>query len=318
MNAVFVDILKKLIAEQGKEALLNPVKCKAFLADYTKGEYKKESRLLLQALDVGVQKAVDAAEDLEICKMQQIKALREEHFLDIEVAADVVDTLTVVLRKEQEKETSQGTFCANCGKELQKEWTVCPYCGTAVAKTQPEPPKTEQQPSPAPIEQTPPSTSANIQTPSAPLKKNNAIRNIVLVVLGILVIIGIVRIASEYSNATASDQIFFNRGLTYSYKGDYDNAITQFTEVIRQNPNDTLTYYKRGEAYRMKGQYEMAIKDFSKAVSLSNYAWAYARRGQAYKELGQRDRAIQDLEKAISLDPNFYLAKQELQKIRGY
>jgi len=36
MNTMFFDILKKLTAEQGKEALLNPSKCKALLADYTK------------------------------------------------------------------------------------------------------------------------------------------------------------------------------------------------------------------------------------------------------------------------------------------
>ena len=45
MNSEFVDILKKLIAEQGREALLNPAKCKAFLADYTGSEYKKELRV---------------------------------------------------------------------------------------------------------------------------------------------------------------------------------------------------------------------------------------------------------------------------------
>jgi len=47
MDSTFIDILKKLIAEQGKEALLNPGKSKALLADYARGEYKKESRFLL-------------------------------------------------------------------------------------------------------------------------------------------------------------------------------------------------------------------------------------------------------------------------------
>ena len=59
MNSEFTVILQKLVAEQGIEALLNPVKCKAFLADYIKGEFKKESRLLLQVIDIGVQKVID-------------------------------------------------------------------------------------------------------------------------------------------------------------------------------------------------------------------------------------------------------------------
>jgi hypothetical protein len=42
MDSTFITILQKLISEQGKEALLNPAKCKALLADYTHGEYKKD------------------------------------------------------------------------------------------------------------------------------------------------------------------------------------------------------------------------------------------------------------------------------------
>jgi len=38
MEHGFIDILQKLIAEQGKETLLNVSKCKNFLADYTKVE----------------------------------------------------------------------------------------------------------------------------------------------------------------------------------------------------------------------------------------------------------------------------------------
>jgi len=133
MNSEFIDILKKLTAEQGKEALLNNAKCKAFLADYTRGEYKKESRLLLQALDAGVQKAIDTTGELEVCKRQQIRVLHEEHFVTAEAAEDIVETLVLVLRGEQENGTSENAVCKNCGKELQKEWKSCPYCTTVVA-----------------------------------------------------------------------------------------------------------------------------------------------------------------------------------------
>ena len=101
MDKAFIDILQSLISEQGKEALLNQSKCKAFLADYTRGEYKRESRLLLQAVEVGAQKAIDAASDIALCKQQQTQVLREEFSLTEEVAADVVDTLALVLRGEK-------------------------------------------------------------------------------------------------------------------------------------------------------------------------------------------------------------------------
>jgi tetratricopeptide (TPR) repeat protein len=103
LESEFTAILQKLVEERCKETLLNFVKCKAFLADYTRNEYKKESRLLLQALDVGVQKTIDSAENIVICKKQQIRLLHEDYGLDGTVAADIVDTLAFVLRGDDQK-----------------------------------------------------------------------------------------------------------------------------------------------------------------------------------------------------------------------
>jgi WD40 repeat protein len=124
MNQEFIAIIKKLIAEQGKQTLADPAKCKAFLADYTRGEYKKESRLLLQALEAGVQKAIEAADDISICKKQQIRVLREDFFLAEEVAADIVDLLILVLNGQEKKKN----ICKNCKKGLQEEWEICSFC----------------------------------------------------------------------------------------------------------------------------------------------------------------------------------------------
>jgi len=131
MKSEFTAILQKLVTEQSKEVLLNAVKCKAFLADYTRGEYKKESRILLQAIEAGVSKQIYSTVELEICKKQQVRELNEEYGLTEEIAIDIVDTLALIL-KRQESIKSQNAICKKCGKELQKEWKVCPYCGTAV------------------------------------------------------------------------------------------------------------------------------------------------------------------------------------------
>jgi hypothetical protein len=109
MGSEFIAILKKLIKEQGRETLLNAAKCKAFLADYARGEYKKESRLLLQALDAGVQKAIDTTENILICKKQQIRSLNEDYGLVEQVATDIVDMLALVLRGDKTKTVVSGT-----------------------------------------------------------------------------------------------------------------------------------------------------------------------------------------------------------------
>jgi len=98
MEQGFIDILKKLVDEKGNSVLTDAGKCEALLSDYTESEYKKERRLLLQALDAGAADAIDAAEDIDVCKKQQIKLLREEYFLVKDAAADVVDMLVLILR----------------------------------------------------------------------------------------------------------------------------------------------------------------------------------------------------------------------------
>jgi len=134
MNPGFVAVLQKLAAEQGKGVLLDPGKCRAFLADYTGTEYKKERRLVLFALEAGVQKAIDASQELELCKKQQARRLQEEYFLAEDAAVTLVDTLALVLREREETQTRKNV-CVNCDKELQKEWQSCPYCRPPVKTT---------------------------------------------------------------------------------------------------------------------------------------------------------------------------------------
>ena len=323
MDQGFIDILKQLISEQGKEALLNTSKCKAFLADYAKGDYKKESRLLLQALDAGVQKEIDTTGELELCKRQQIKVLQEEHFLSAETAADIVDTLALVLKCEQESDTPQGVFCSKCGKELQKEWASCPYCETPAAKIQQNPPEAESPP--VPLQETMPGA---LQTPSEfiPIQTllngqnwgEKKIKKRDMIIFGVGVLLIILRAIVPVLIESTSPQAYFNKGVSYYNNCDYDNAITQFNEAIRLDPNYVDAYANRGEAYRMKGQYDMAIKDLDNAIRLnSNFAFAYACRGVAYSQQGQKDLATKDLEKAISLNPNYDWAKERLKEIQG-
>jgi len=121
MNPEFITILKKLVTEQGKEILFNSAKCKAFLADYTHGDFKKESRLLIQTIEVGVPKAIDVSDNLSQCKQHQIKVLREEFFIAEEVAEDVINTLVHILNKSLEQTTVSLQNKSTSSKEINKQ-----------------------------------------------------------------------------------------------------------------------------------------------------------------------------------------------------
>jgi hypothetical protein len=107
MDKDFIDILKMLVAERGKVVLTDAKKCKALLADYTKNEYKKDSRLLVQAVEAGVAKKIDKADNLIACKKTQIKELKEEYHIDQEAAENVVSVLALVLRRDTPVMVSQ-------------------------------------------------------------------------------------------------------------------------------------------------------------------------------------------------------------------
>ena len=98
----------------------------------------------------------------------------------------------------------------------------------------------------------------------------------------------------------------YNRGLAYYYKGDFDRAIEDFNKALELDPNYIGTYYNRGLAYYYKGDFDRAIEDFNKALELDpNYIGIYYNRGLAYYYKGDFDRVIEDFNKALELDPNY-------------
>ncbi len=99
----------------------------------------------------------------------------------------------------------------------------------------------------------------------------------------------------------------------WSYWGDYDRAIANFTKAIEVNPRDEDAYIFRGDAWFNKGDYECAIADYSKAIEINpRFALAYCWRGEAWGHKGDYDRAIADFNKALEIDPRYANAYNNL------
>ena len=96
------------------------------------------------------------------------------------------------------------------------------------------------------------------------------------------------------------------RALLHKHKGEYDQAIADYTEIIRLNPGDYDACYNRGLIYDLKGDDDKAIADFTGAVRLKpDYAYAYNDRGWAYAKKGDDDKAIADFTEVIRLKPGY-------------
>ena len=71
-----------------------------------------------------------------------------------------------------------------------------------------------------------------------------------------------------------------------------DVAIAACTRVLKDDPNSAEAYYNRGVVWRHKGNYDNAIGDYSEAIKLNpSYVSAYNNRGFAWSNKGEYDRA---------------------------
>jgi tetratricopeptide (TPR) repeat protein len=85
--------------------------------------------------------------------------------------------------------------------------------------------------------------------------------------------------------------------------GDYDAAISLYTEVIKANPKAALAYNGRAVAYRYKKETAKALADFDQAIRLKPSWMFYYNRGVTRYESGDDKSAIADLTRALQDKP---------------
>ena len=108
-----------------------------------------------------------------------------------------------------------------------------------------------------------------------------------------------------------------NRGIAYAEKGDYDDAIQNYTKAIELDPNDTATFNNRGIAYAKKGYYDDAIRDFTKVIELDpNCAKMMVTIGLMYEKKGDKENARQWWKKA--LEKKTYLSESGEKIVRQW
>jgi tetratricopeptide (TPR) repeat protein len=105
---------------------------------------------------------------------------------------------------------------------------------------------------------------------------------------------------------------YYQEGLAFYEKMDYDRSIDSFKKVLELAPHgkdNDLVYYNLGMAYFKQRQYDKSIYQFTKALELipkegnkikfKVLMW----RGNAYGKMEAFDSAIKDYSAAIPLDP---------------
>ena len=66
--------------------------------------------------------------------------------------------------------------------------------------------------------------------------------------------------ACDSKNSQQGDQLFAD--------GDYEQAVSQYTDYIEYNPEDIKSIYNRGRAYEELGQYDKSLADYEKTLEI--------------------------------------------------
>lgn len=120
---------------------------------------------------------------------------------------------------------------------------------------------------------------------------------------------------ATYAPAVRSTETLFQSGVKAYNSGQYEHAISLFSEVLAMDPDHLNAYLQRGFCHSLQKEYEEAVADFTSVIERkSDHLWAYTSRGSAYGKWGKQELAIKDFNTVIGLDPK----NQEAFNNRGW
>ncbi|HKP25644.1 MAG TPA: tetratricopeptide repeat protein [Dongiaceae bacterium] len=104
--------------------------------------------------------------------------------------------------------------------------------------------------------------------------------------------------------APDSSDALYNRGGAYSKLGRWDDALADFNALLKIVPNDPNTYYARAWVHAQRGEDKAAIADLDKVLEFApDDQEALLDRGGMNIRAGRYDDAIRDFDALLKLDP---------------
>lgn len=101
-------------------------------------------------------------------------------------------------------------------------------------------------------------------------------------------------------------------------KGEYDQAVLNYTKAIELNAKEPSIYLSRGLVYYNRKFYELAVADYGKVIEINpQEQMAYFYRGDSFEKLGEWQKAAADYKKVLEMDADNETAKANLQRLEA-
>ena len=105
----------------------------------------------------------------------------------------------------------------------------------------------------------------------------------------------------------------FSKANSLFAAGRYSDAVKEYQQGLKSNPNDFNAYTRLGLSYIKLRQPEEAIEVFKKAVTLQpKSALAHTNLSYGYLEAGKFDEALKAAQEAVELNPRYAVALNNL------
>ncbi len=132
----------------------------------------------------------------------------------------------------------------------------------------------------------------------------------IAVILTALIPYGCSKSKNEPSTTTPADQAqavppgkeHFNKGIQFALKGQHDDAIKEFEETLKENPNSAEIYNNLGFEYMDKGDLDKSIENQKKAIEINpNLANAYYGLAMSLEKKGDKQGALTNWKEFLRL-----------------
>lgn len=120
------------------------------------------------------------------------------------------------------------------------------------------------------------------------------IRNLILYCILLIFLIG--------CNPT-DEMPHVKQGMYFRKKGEFKNAISEFTKAIEINPKNGIAYNLRAMSWAELKDFDQAISDFTEAIRINpNDGYTYTLRGIALCDTGAYRQSLSDFDTAIKIN----------------